>query len=215
MKALKTRNEEMKIQIVHLEEMLSTKDVQIEQLKELIHEQKETMEKTVKLGCEVQQLQCGMEEQKKELKKEDKPMQASWTEVVKKGKKRVRTGVEAVRSEKQESRKPMESEGHHSTKKQVRKLWGMCRGQYVEQIKTRYVNLYDKAENLSIVRNFKQCDGKEIWWFEISGNESILAEMQSRWKHKHWKLEKVFSSKQGQKSKSFLGSQGEGSQTPT
>ena len=82
--------------------MLSTKDVQIGQLKEQIHEQKETMEKTVNLGCEVQQLQRGMEEHKKaveELKKEDKPMQASWTEVVKKGKKRVTTGVEAVRSE--------------------------------------------------------------------------------------------------------------------
>ena len=120
MEALKIRNEEMRVQIVHLEEMLSTKDVQIEQIKELIHEQKETMEKAVNLGCEVQQLQRGMEKQKKageELKKEDKPMQASWTEVVKKGKKRVTTGVEAVRSEKQESRKPRESEGHHSAKK--------------------------------------------------------------------------------------------------
>ena len=68
--------------------------------------------------------------------------------MVKKGKKRVTTGVEAVRSEKQENRKPRESEGHHSAKKQVRKLWVTRRGQYVEQIKTRCVNLNDKAENL-------------------------------------------------------------------
>ena len=94
--ALKISNEEMRIQILHLEEMLSTKDVQIGQLKEQIHEQKETVEKT--LGCEVKQLQRGMEEQKKaveELKNEDKgdkSMQVPWTEVVKKGKKNGTTG---------------------------------------------------------------------------------------------------------------------------
>ena len=119
------------------------------------------------MGCEVQQLQRGIEEQKKaveELKKKDKPMQGPWREVVKmKGKKNGATGVRPVISEeKQESRKSRENEGHHSAKKQVRKLWGTRRGQYVEQIKIRCVNLYDKAESPSIIRNFKRHDGKEI-----------------------------------------------------
>ena len=71
MEALKIRNEEMRIQIVHLEEMLSTKDVQIEQLKELIHEQKETMKKTVNLGC------GNTTTEGHGRAEEDKPMQAS------------------------------------------------------------------------------------------------------------------------------------------
>ena len=69
----------------------------------------------------------------------------------------------------------------------------MRRAQHVGHVKNRIVKFIDKIEDLSIFRNFKHRDGKDIWWFKISGNESVLTELESKWKHDNWKLEKVYS----------------------
>ena len=94
--------------------------------------------------------------------------------------------------------KKAEDRGHsedcqRTPKKEVRKLWGTCKAQHIGQVKNRILSFVDKIEDLSIFRNFKRRDGKDIWWFEISGNESVLTELESKWKHDYWKLEKVYS----------------------
>ena len=40
-------------------------------------------------------------------------------------------------------------------------------------------------------KEFKRRDGKDIWWFEMSGEEDILAELELTWKHNYWKIERV------------------------
>ena len=97
-------------------------------------------------------------------------------------------------------------------KKKVRKLWGTRRAQHVGSVKNRIANFIDRVEDLSVYRNFKRHEGKEIWWFEIFGNELVLSELESKWKHDNWKLEKVSST---QHTGSFLEKPTQGTQNLT
>ena len=69
----------------------------------------------------------------------------------------------------------------------------MRKSLHVRQIENHVIAWCANAEKLNFVRNFKRREGKDIWWVEVSGEEKILVELETMWKHDFWKIERVYS----------------------
>ena len=85
-------------------------------------------------------------------------------------------------------------EDQQKARKGIRKLWGTNRSLHVCQVRKRIVACYARAEELLLVWNFESRDGKDIWWFKMSGEKDILAEVKSMWRHNYWKIARVRTS---------------------
>ena len=84
-------------------------------------------------------------------------------------------------------------ENRQNTRKYLRKIWGLRKSLHVRQIEKHVIAWCANAEKLNFVRNFKRREGKDIWWVEVSGEEKILVELETMWKHDFWKIERVYS----------------------
>ena len=88
-------------------------------------------------------------------------------------------------------KKSKTGEDQQKARKGIRKLWGTNKSLHVSQARKRIVACCARAGELLMVRNFKRRDGKDIWWFKMSGEEDILAELELIWRHNYWKIERV------------------------